>query len=190
MRVIAGTLKGRALKVPPSVTRPTSSRVREAVFSSLEHALAGFDDLAVLDLYAGSGALAIESLSRGAALAMLVDDDAGAIRTISANLGTCGITGARVVRADALAVVSAPNSQGPFDVVFADPPYATPGDAVERILANLVANGWLADGAVVVVERDAKSGITWPDGFEDVDKRTYGDTAIWYGRFMDERWDH
>lgn len=189
MRVIAGALKGRELTVPATVTRPTSSRVREAVFSSLEHTLAGFDDLAVLDLFAGSGALAIESLSRGAASAVLVESDSAAVRTIQANLRSCGVE-AQVVRADVLAVVAALSAHGAFDVVFADPPYATASVDVERVLSGLATGGWLADGAVVVVERSAKADIAFPDGFEDVVKRVYGDTAVWYGRFMDEQWDH
>ena len=189
MRVIAGSLKGRELKVPKTVTRPTSSRVREALFSSLQHMLAGFDDLAVLDLFAGSGALGIEALSRGAAHAVMVDDDAGAVKVITGNLASHGID-ARVLRADALVLTAAPSAYGAFDVVFADPPYAMGNADVERLLAQLGDGGWLADGAVVVVERAAKSDIAWPDGYEDVVKRTYGDTAVWYGRFMDERWDH
>ena len=190
MRIFAGSAKGKPLAVPPSVTRPTSSRVREAVFSSLEHALVGFDDLMVLDLFAGSGALGIESLSRGAASAVLIDNDSSAIKVITANLATCGLTGARVIRADVLATTAMANPHGVFDVVFADPPYAMTAADVDTLLTQLAHNGWLADGSMVVVERGAKAALAWPDGYEDVVKRTYGDTAIWYGRFMTQQWDH
>ena len=182
-RVIAGQFKGRRLTVPDTVTRPTSSRVREAVLSSVEHAVAGFTDLAVLDLFAGSGALGIEALSRGAESAVFVDNDGSAVSAIRANLAAVGVASATVVRAEVAVLLAASNPYGLFDVVFADPPYATDDEQINQLLAALVAGGWLACDALVVLERPAKSKPTWPDGFTDVSKRSYGDTAVWYGRF-------
>ena len=183
-RVIAGRYKGRALTVPASVTRPTSSRVREAVLSAVDHAVGGFDDLAVLDLFAGSGALGIEALSRGADHAVLVDNDSAAVSVIRANLATLGIGNGTAVRGDVIALTQSPNPYGgPFDVVFADPPYALGDDDAGALLARLAAGGWLALGALVVLERSAKSQPQWPADYSGVKKRTYGDTAVWYGRF-------
>lgn len=182
-RVIAGTYRGRALKVPASVTRPTSSRVREAVLSSVQHAVAGFTDLAVLDLFAGSGALGIEALSRGADHAVFVDNDGNAVATVRGNLSALDARNATVVRSDVAQLVATPCPYGAFDVVFADPPYATDDDTAATMLSALADNGWLARDALVVLERSAKSQVAWPASFTGVSKRTYGDTAVWYGRF-------
>jgi 16S rRNA (guanine966-N2)-methyltransferase len=181
-RIIAGDFRGRALRVPPTVTRPTSSRVREAVFSSVQHAMAGFSGLAVLDLFAGSGALGIEALSRGADHAVFVESDAGALATIRTNLTACETRAGTLVRADALAHTATPAPE-PFDVVFADPPYKLSDAECDRLLTQLVAGGWLADGAMVVLERGKGAKVSWPAEITDTANRAYGDTVIWYGHY-------
>jgi len=183
-RVISGKWKSRLLRVPQTATRPTASRVREAVFSTLAHELGPFSDLRVLDLYAGSGALGIEAISRGAREAVFVDSDRVATSVISANLGGLGHVQTQVVKNNVATFVSQPSSGGPFDLVFIDPPYVIVDAAVHDHVAALVANGWLNRNAMVVVEREAKSLLEWPEGFETQEPRVYGDTSVWYGRFV------
>ncbi len=183
-RIIRGDLRGRKLKVPDTETRPTSSRVREAIFSSVEHAVSGLDDLRVLDLFAGSGALGIESISRGAAEAVLIEKDLRAADTLHFNIETLGIKTARVLIADAMAQVSKPSSRGKFDVVFIDPPYDFQNDQVNELLDHLVKNGWLVEGALLVVERGSKSKVIWPESIEQLRQKVYGDTTIWYGQYL------
>ena len=182
-RIIAGVLKGRTLKVPPSVTRPTSSRVREAMFSSLEHAHGGLDDVRVLDLFAGSGALAIESLSRGAQYAELMESDAKAVSTIKDNLKALNLN-AQVVGGDLFTHLANGSSSGGFDVVFADPPYGLADERMTHMLELLRDGNWLRDDAVIVLERDKRSVCEWPDGYGDIEQRSYGDTVVWYGHFI------
>lgn len=191
-RIIAGSARGRRLAVPPSGTRPTSDRVREALMSALEHQLGTFGGAAVADLYAGTGAVGLEALSRGAAHALLVDKDRAAVATLRANAAAVGIAGAEVLGDDVVRLTgSAPPAiaRPPYDLVFADPPYDVADEVVEQVLTGLAANGWLADGALVVVERARpRRGVTftWPDGYEPGKERTYGETvlrtALWYGR--------
>jgi 16S rRNA (guanine966-N2)-methyltransferase len=180
-RIIAGLARGRRLTVPSSGTRPTSDRVREAVFSSLS-AVMDFAGLRVLDLYAGSGALGLEALSRGAASAVLVDDAQGAATVAARNVRGLGLAG-RVVRADVASFLRRPPES--FDLVFLDPPYEVPGTQVQDVLSALSA-GWLVQEAVVVVERGARdAGFVWPGGFETGWNRRFGDTVVhrgvWYG---------
>ena len=182
-RIIAGDFKGRTLKVPPSVTRPTSSRVREAMFSSLEHAHGGLEDMRVLDLFAGSGALAIESLSRGAAYAELMENDSKAVATIKDNLKSLGVA-AHVVGGDLFAHLASGTPAQGFGVVFADPPYGIADERMTHLLELLRDGKWLNDDAVVVVERDKRSTCEWPEGFGDIEQRSYGDTVVWYGHFI------
>jgi 16S rRNA (guanine966-N2)-methyltransferase len=191
-RIIAGSARGRRLAVPPSGTRPTSDRVREALMSALEHELGSFGGASVADLYAGTGAVGLEALSRGAAHALLVDKDRPAVATLTANVATVGIPGAVVLGDDVVRLAgSAPPAlaKAPYDLVFADPPYDVADDVVEQVLAGLAAHGWLADGALVVVERARpRRGemFAWPDGYEPGKDRKYGETvlrtALWYGR--------
>ena len=188
-RIIAGLAKGRRLAVPPAGTRPTSDRAREGLFSSLGSLLgrtSGGPDaltgLRFLDLYAGSGAVGLEALSRGAAAVSLVEQDRSAAATVSANLAAVGLPGAVVERVPVerfLAV--APTGPG-FDAVFADPPYDLPDDAVNAVLTALVAHGWLTAEAVVVVERATRSGWAWPAGWVAERHRRYGEATLWYGR--------
>ncbi|MFN8035682.1 MAG: 16S rRNA (guanine(966)-N(2))-methyltransferase RsmD [Acidimicrobiia bacterium] len=179
LRVIAGSAGGLRLVAPKGArTRPTTDRVKESVFASL-----GPDTLegaTVLDLYAGSGALAIEALSRGAGRALLVDDDPVAIDAIERNLGHTQLAErARARRADVADFLRGPLPSGaPFDVVFLDPPYDTPDDEVTRVLGLLVSDGWLAPPATVVVERPAGGTLAWPPGLALARERSYGDTVV------------
>ncbi|MGH8972950.1 MAG: 16S rRNA (guanine(966)-N(2))-methyltransferase RsmD [Acidimicrobiia bacterium] len=176
-RVIAGEAGGRRLVVPRGGRlRPTSDRVKESLFSALGARVVG---ARVLDLYAGTGALAIEALSRGAAGAVLVERDRAAVEAITANLEATGMGPARVLRGDVPTVVGGPPpTEGPFDVVLADPPYDLADDAVAGVLARLAAGGWLAPGAVVAIERPAGAGR--PPGWVSTWERCYGDTLVWF----------
>lgn len=182
-RIIAGTAKGRKLRVPPGQsTRPTSDRVREAMFSSLESELGTLTGVRVLDLFAGSGALGFEAVSRGAAAAVLVESDARAATTIRASAKDLGMPEVRVVQQSVETFVTAAPDYGErFNVVLADPPYKVWSDKLNAILANLT-DGWLAGNAVVVVERDRRSEpLKWPDGVTALRERKYGETMLWYG---------
>ena len=183
-RIIGGNFRGRNLKVPDSVTRPTSSRVREAVFSSVEHAVSGLSDLRVLDLFAGSGALGIEAISRGAAEVVLIEKDLRAVDVLHTNIAELKVENARVVIADVLQEVKQNSTRGKFDVVFVDAPYATADDEITEVILGLAANNWLDEYAVLVVERGSKSLVTWPKSYEELRKKVYGDTAIWYGQYI------
>ena len=180
VRVIAGAQRGRRLMVPAGdAVRPTKDIVREAVFSALD-ARGMLAESAVLDLYAGSGALAIESLSRGATSAVLVERDALALDAINHNLEHLGLRDrARVARANVVSFVSAPPPrEAPFDLVFADPPYDTSDDAVGELLASLTEPGWLAAGAMIAVERPAGAEMRVGDGLRACWERTFGDTLV------------
>jgi 16S rRNA (guanine966-N2)-methyltransferase len=181
-RVIAGAARGRRLQVPPGDgTRPTSDRAREALFGTLESLLGPWAGRRVLDLYAGSGAVGLEALSRGAAHALLVEADARAARTVAANVATLGLAGAEV-RRGRVERVAAHGLPGPaYDVVFADPPYELADDDLRSVLLDL--RPALADAAVVAVERATRGGPwTWPAGYEAVRSRRYGEATLWYGR--------
>ncbi|MEY4311323.1 MAG: rRNA ((966)-N(2))-methyltransferase RsmD [Actinomycetota bacterium] len=181
-RIISGDLRGREIKVPSSVTRPTASRVREAIFSAVQHALAGFEDLRVLDLYAGSGACAIESISRGASDAVAIEKDSRAAEVIRANATSLKIDNLRVVAMDVSVALHDQPQFGKFDLVFIDPPYAL-GDQVITGELELLTNGWLEDGAVVVVERDKNSKFEIPNSYTEIRRKVYGDTSVWYGQY-------
>ncbi|MEV7381600.1 16S rRNA (guanine(966)-N(2))-methyltransferase RsmD [Streptomyces lydicus] len=183
-RVIAGTAGGRRLAVPPgNGTRPTSDRAREGMFStweSLDGPLAG---ARVLDLYGGSGAVGLEALSRGAAHVLLVEADARAVRTIRDNVRAVGLPGVevRAGKAEQTAVAAAPGE--PYDIVFLDPPYAVTDQDLCEILLTLRGQGWLAEQALVTVERSTRGGtFPWPAGFEPIKARRYGEGTLWYGR--------
>ena len=179
-RIVAGAAGGRRLAVPPRGTRPTTDRVREAIFNVLASRL-DFDGMRVLDLYAGSGALGLEALSRGAASVMFVDSDRRAAEVIARNIEAVGLPGATVRRGSVETVLAAGTSpaDSPFDLVLADPPYEQPTPEVEAVLGLLDANGWVAPGGVVVVERpSSSSALTWPSGWTVWPYRRYGDTRI------------
>ncbi|MFJ9716222.1 16S rRNA (guanine(966)-N(2))-methyltransferase RsmD [Streptomyces sp. NPDC101213] len=184
-RVIAGKAGGRRLAVPPGTgTRPTSDRAREALFSTWQSLLGGapLDGERVLDLYAGSGAVGLEALSRGAGHTLLVEADARAARTIRENVRTLGLPGAEVRAGKARQIVQTPPAQ-PYDLVFLDPPYAVTDDDLREILLTLRSEGWLTAEALVTVERSTRGGVfDWPDGFEAIRSRRYGEGTFWYGR--------
>lgn len=168
---------GRRLAVPPRGTRPTTELVREALFNALVARL-DFDGLRVLDLYAGSGALGLEALSRGAGRVLLVDSDAGAVAVINRNIQTVGLPGATARRATVAAVLNAP-AEAPMDLVLADPPYGVPPAEVDAMLAGLQANGWVGPGSIVVVERGVGAPeLNWPAGWTPWPVRRYGDTRV------------
>lgn len=188
-RIIAGAAKGRRLAVPPGDgTRPTSDRAREAMFSALDAELGGFEGLAVLDLFAGSGALGLEALSRGAAHVVLVEADRRAASVIRRNVAVVSADAPDVhVIADRAERYLDGEPSGPFDLVLLDPPYAV-GDAdVTKILSVLATGGWLADEASVVLERSSRDAdFPWPRGYQATRSRSYGEArlhyAVWYVR--------
>ena len=182
-RIIAGAAGGRRIAVPPAGTRPTSDRVREALFSALV-ADPGLDGTAVLDLCAGSGALGLEALSRGAAHALFVESDRRAAGVLRRNVAALALPGAEVRAAGAAAVLSSPADQA-YDVVLVDPPYVTPDAEVAGWLAAAHAHGWLAVDAVVVVERARGGAFPWPPPLEGVRERRYGDTVLHTARVLE-----
>ena len=163
--------------MPRSGTRPTTDRVRESLFNVLASRI-DFAGASVLDLYAGSGALGLEALSRGAASAVFVESDQRAAAVIAKNIASLGAQGA-TLRRGPVAVVLAGGAERPVDLVLADPPYDIPAAEIEEVLLALATAGWAADGTVAVVER-ATSGpeLAWPDGWRAWPSRRYGDTRI------------
>ena len=176
-RIIAGMYRGRRIHTPKgSATRPTSDRTREALFSSLA-ARGLIEGARVLDLYAGSGALGIEAVSRGARLATLVDSDRGAVAAMHRSLSDLGLEQVNVRARDVRAYLRGTATE--HDLVLLDPPYDLPEAVLTDLLSALTA-GWLAEEAVVVVERSARSPEpTWPASLERVQDRRYGETALW-----------
>jgi 16S rRNA (guanine966-N2)-methyltransferase len=181
VRIVGGLARGRRLAAPARGTRPTSDRVREALFNSLA-GLTELEGARLLDLYAGTGAVGLEALSRGAAEAVFVESGRAALGVLRRNVETVGLPGARVIDRSAAGYLSGP-AEGPFDVVFADPPYAIEDDALAGVLAALTEGMWLGSDAVVVVERSARaSGPRWPAEITELRARRYGDGMLWYGR--------
>jgi 16S rRNA (guanine966-N2)-methyltransferase len=180
-RIVAGSARGRRLLVPPEGTRPTSGRAREGLFNSLA-TLLDFEDIRVLDLYAGSGAIGIEALSRGAERAVFVESDRAAQLVIEQNLATSKLRGGAIARRSVESYLgSAPD--GPFDLIFADPPYAMPDAEVDALLSRLAEDGWSESGTIVVVERSARgAGPVWPDPLVMIKQKRYGEGSFWYGR--------
>jgi 16S rRNA (guanine966-N2)-methyltransferase len=177
MRIVAGSVGGRTLRVPATGTRPTSDRVREALFSRLEH-LRVIDGARVLDLFAGSGALGIEAASRGAGAVTLVDSGRAAVEACRQNVAGLALAGVTVVAERAERFVRRPVPAG-WDLVFLDPPYELADDLLADVLLGLA--GTLAAGALVVVERSGRSPEPrWPDGLTGTSSRTYGDTIVWF----------
>ena len=177
MRIVGGRLGGRALKGPTSDRiRPTSDRLRESLFNILEHGYGGVSGLRVIDLFAGTGALALEALSRGARSALLVDDGSEARALIRANVESLGLGGAtRIFRRAAHRIGLAPAGE-PFDLAFLDPPYGR--GLAEPALVALRDGNWLRDAALVVVEESATATLDPPDRFETRETRVFGETRI------------
>lgn len=177
VRVIAGAAKGRRIETPEGdATRPITDRVKESLFGHLMPIVGG---ARVLDLYAGSGAIGLEALSRGAASARFVERDRDVADLIARNIEHLGMSGdAGVDRADVAAFVRG-SAEHAFDLVFLDPPYALATSEVESVLSSLAANGWVAIGSTVVVRRPRDSDEpSLPDGFESTRVKTYGDTVV------------
>jgi 16S rRNA (guanine966-N2)-methyltransferase len=184
-RVIAGEAGGRRLQVPPgNNTRPTSDRAREGLLSTWQSLLGGpLDGERILDLYAGSGAVGLEALSRGASHTLLVEADPRAARTIRENVKSLGLPGAEVRSGKAEQIIQSPAPADPYDIVFLDPPYRVTDHDLREILLTLRSGGWLAPEAIVTVERSTRGGeFGWPDGFEAIRSRRYGEGTFWYGR--------
>jgi 16S rRNA (guanine966-N2)-methyltransferase len=178
-RIVAGVAGGRRLAVPPKGTRPTSDRVREALFSAVESAV-DLDGTRVLDLYAGTGALGLEALSRGAASATFVESSHGALSVLRENIRTVGLPAQ--VRAGKVASVLAAGSPEPFDLVLADPPYVITDLGPE--LGLLVSGGWVAAGSLVIVERSRRAeDVSWPDPLAPMKVRHYGETSLHWARW-------
>ena len=180
-RIVAGSVGGRRLAVPPGDrTRPTSDRAREALFGTLS-ALLDLAGARVLDLFAGSGAVGLEAVSRGAAAALLVDSDARAAAVARDNARALGLADRVTVLRDRVERVLA-GDPGPYDLVFADPPYAL-ADPDLAVLLRRLTEGWLAPGAVLAVERSSRGpALAWPAGVEALKERRYGEGTLWYGR--------
>ncbi|WP_046654107.1 16S rRNA (guanine(966)-N(2))-methyltransferase RsmD [Brevundimonas diminuta] len=185
MRIVAGQYRGRAIVAPEGQnTRPTSDRARQAIFNVLEHApwAEGLHEARVIDLYAGSGALGFEALSRGAAFCLFVDTDDGARGAIRENMDAYGLFGrCRVHRRSATDLGPRPGSAGEaFTLAFLDPPYAK--GLGEQTLARLLEGGWLAPGAIVVFERGSDEPEIDPPGYERLDARDYGAARVLFLR--------
>ncbi len=179
MRIIAGRFRGKKIHSPDDDTiRPTSDRVREALFSILASRLpAGFADIKVLDLFAGTGALGLEALSRGAQLAAFVDNGVQARGIIRSNIEFFGVGGqSKLLKRDAANLGTAEKFL-PFDLVFLDPPYGQ--GLAEKALMSANRGNWIAPGALIVVEESRSSDFEVLQDFELIDRRDYGQTSIW-----------
>jgi 16S rRNA (guanine966-N2)-methyltransferase len=189
LRVIAGSARGRRLVAPPGdQVRPTKDIARESMFSALD-ARGALDDASVLDLYAGTGALAIEAMSRGAANAVLVEWDRSALEAVRANVQVLpgDLSGAGALPKTRVSVVArdvgrfvagGPPPEAPFDLVFVDPPYDTPDADITELLASLLAPGWLAPEAILSVERPVRHPVVVPPGLSNGWQRAFGDTLL------------
>jgi 16S rRNA (guanine966-N2)-methyltransferase len=182
-RIIGGTAGGRRIKTPTGdSTRPTSDRVREALFSAVDAALGSISGLRFLDVYAGSGAVGLEARSRGAGVVTLVEHDRRTASLIRQNATSLGFAGVEVLTSLAAKALAQP-PRAPYDIVFLDPPYAVPDADVVAALVALREHDWLARGALVVVERSSRGAdLAWPDGLAPDRSRKYGETTLWYGR--------
>ena len=182
MRIVGGRLRGRMLAAPKSAAiRPTADRLRESLFNIMAHAYG--DPVAgarVLDLFAGTGALGLEAVSRGAAFALFVDDGAEARALIRANVEQLGLGGVtRVFRRDAIKL-GAVHPNEPFGLIFLDPPYRK--GLAEKSLASLHDGGWLTPGALVIVEEAVGVGFVAPQGYAEIERRRYDDTEFTFLR--------
>jgi 16S rRNA (guanine966-N2)-methyltransferase len=181
-RIIGGSAGGRRISTPRGLaTRPTSDRVREALFSAIESWCGSLQGLRFLDLYAGSGAIGLEAWSRGAGVVTMIEQDRRTAALITANAKDLGFAKADVRVAPVAGALHTP-PRAPYDVAFLDPPYPLDDTAVDADLAALAGNAWLVPGALVVVERSQRgSGPTWPEGLDGMRSRRYGETVLWYG---------
>lgn len=185
MRIVAGRWRGRALRAPQGTdTRPTSDRVREAVFSAIEARMGDIGGLHVLDAFAGSGALGFEALSRGAQSVVFIEVDRRARDTIVRNAEAFHASpSVTVVAGDVFRLAGAGVQGGPFALLFVDPPYRIVPAQVSRFLEDLSSTGSLTEGALVVYEHAARAVIQWPAGFEPLQERRYGITEVSCARY-------
>ncbi|MDN5893603.1 MAG: 16S rRNA (guanine(966)-N(2))-methyltransferase RsmD [Nocardioides sp.] len=181
-RIIGGAVGGRRLATPKGhATRPTSDRVREALFSAIESWSGSLSGLRFLDLYAGSGAVGLEARSRGTAAVTLVEQDRRTCALIRDNARDLGLAHVEVVAASVATTLSRTPTT-PYDVVFLDPPYPLPDADVDAVLQLLVDHDWLAPGALIIAERASKrSTLTWPAGVEAGREKKYGESLLRYG---------
>ncbi|MFA5902136.1 MAG: 16S rRNA (guanine(966)-N(2))-methyltransferase RsmD [Hyphomicrobium sp.] len=184
MRVVGGSLRGRAIVGPQHAgLRPTADRVRESLFNILAHGVEAFtlEGARIIDLFAGTGALGLEALSRGGAFCLFVDSEAEARALIRTNIENFGLTGVtRIFRREATDLGPV-GTMAPFNIAFLDPPYDT--GLVDRALTSLADGGWLVPNAIVVLEERAGTENPLPPAFAEIDRRTYGDTQILLARF-------
>ncbi len=189
MRIIAGIGKGRKLFSPPSITRPTSDRAREGLFSSLISTFGTLDGLHFLDLFAGSGAVGVEALSRGAGLVESIESNSESAQVCEKNfellLNQPNLGKFKVHETTTFEYINhLANKQ--FDIIFLDPPYDVTNIEIEKILKKILSNNLLGKFGVIAIERDAKGAVfTWPTGFQEVKVRSYGQGAIHYGSHAD-----
>jgi 16S rRNA (guanine966-N2)-methyltransferase len=181
-RIVAGTAGGRRLRTSPgSATRPTSERVREGMFSSVHSILGSLAGLRVLDVFAGSGALGLEALSRGAGHATFVEASRAAADQIRRNAAELALPAADVMATKAELLMARRPVGGPFDLVLADPPYDLQNPVIEQLLGKLLNNGWLSRECLVVLERSSRQAEPhWPAGLRCIRNRSYGQTVLWY----------
>jgi 16S rRNA (guanine966-N2)-methyltransferase len=184
MRIVAGRFRGRAIAAPAGMdVRPTADRVRESLFNILQHGIDGFtlEGARVVDLFAGTGALGLEALSQGAAYCLFVEENAQARALIRTTIEALQLTGeTRLFRRNATDLGPA-GTQGPFTLAFLDPPY---GKGLGTLaLTSLAGGGWLAPGAIAVIEERADAEIELPHGFDEIDRRTWGDTQVLIARY-------
>jgi 16S rRNA (guanine966-N2)-methyltransferase len=179
MRIVAGKFRGARIEAPKGLaTRPTSDKVRQALFNVLEHGAPGvdFDGARVLDLFAGSGALGLEALSRGARFCLFVEESADARAAVRRNVEALHLTGTTKIWRRGATKLGAAGTMQPFDLLFLDPPYGK--GLGEKALHSAAEGGWVRQGAVAVLEERADAEIALPAGYEAIDTRVYGDTKI------------
>jgi 16S rRNA (guanine966-N2)-methyltransferase len=186
-RIIGGTAGGRRLKTPAGdTTRPTSDRVREALFSAVEAQLGTLAGRRFLDVYAGSGAVGLEARSRGADQVVLVEEYSRAAALIRSNAAMLGLDAVTVLVSKAERLPQTDVVQAPFDVAFFDPPYAVDSARLAQVLTDLAAAGWFTPDALIVVERPRRDdGWVWPPVFVGARSKKYGQTMLWYGHMAD-----
>ncbi|CAN2208607.1 COG0742 N6-adenine-specific methylase [Candidatus Nanopelagicaceae bacterium] len=185
MRIIAGRAKGRSIDAVASATRPTSDRAREALFSTLASEFGDFDGLQVLDLYAGTGAIALEALSRGASVVHAVEKDESAAKAIESNyenLKSAQCPGIFHLFTMGVHRFLQDKAQNQYHFIFIDPPYDVDDIDVTETLIQLVSGGFLHPQALIAVERNSRvRELLWPDGLEQIREKNYGQATIFYG---------
>ena len=195
MRIIAGIAKGRNLLSPSGqIARPTSDRAREALFSSLESEFGNVEGISFLDLYAGSGAVAAEALSRGAKRVVAVESDRGnsdvarenieMVADILRSTEESAITEVQAISVERF--ISQAPAQRPFDVIFLDPPYEHSNSAISELISKIADSGLIHQKSLVVVERESKSGFAWPKSMREVKARRYGHATMHYGELINQ----